>query len=116
MKTTLVARYERESTLWKNANFFYQNQDWTIMECLYVDYSDDRQKIEDDGFRWIDHNGVDITDKILNERYTNTYTIRLTNKRGTNSKCYNFKTREEANAFFLQIMRDKILKNFKRVC
>ena len=115
MKTTLIAKYERESTLWKNANGFYHAQNWTLMECLYVDYSDDRESIETDGVRFIDNRGNDITDKIIEERYTDTYTIKFTNARRTNSKCYNFKTREEANAFFLRIMEDRILGNFKRV-
>ena len=115
MKKTLIAEYSRKSTLWKNANYFYIAQDWTKMECLYIDYTDDRAKIEADGVRWIDHNGNDVTEQIVKERYTNTFTIRLTNARGTNSKEYHFNTREEANGFFLKIKNDKVLKTFKRV-
>ena len=39
MKETLIAEYSRKSTLWKNANYFYIAQDWTKMECLYIDYT-----------------------------------------------------------------------------
>ena len=108
MKETLLAMYERESTLWKNANAFYKAQDWVKMECLFVDYSEYRNfgkvKIIDDA-------GNDITAS----HYADRYVIRLTNKRGNNSKSFEFATREEANEMFKQIFNDKHLINWHRV-
>lgn len=116
MKETLLALYKRESTLWKNANAFYKMQDWVKMECLFIDYSEERKVFEEIGMRTINtKTGEDITDKFIDERYFDSYTIRLTNKSGTNWKSFSFRTKEEANEQFKFIMNDKILGNFKRV-
>lgn len=106
MKETLLATYERESTLWKNANLFYHAQDWVKMECLFVDYSDNRTM-----FKVLDENGNDITASHFADRYV----IHLTNKRRNNSKSFEFATREEANEMFKVIFNDKHLVNWKKV-
>lgn len=107
IKETLLATYERESTLWKNANAFYKAQDWTKMECLFTDYSE----IRNGTTRFIDEAGRDVTEELNYDRYE----IRFTNKRGTNTKTYSFRTRDEANSFFKQVMADKVLGNFRKV-
>lgn len=108
MNETVLARYERESTLWKNANLFYHAQDWTLMECLFIDYSD----IRNSGIRYINKKtGEDITEEMTRDMYA----IRLTNKHRNNTKTYKFATRDEANEFYKRIMADKVLKTFKRV-
>ncbi len=107
MKEIVLATYERESTLWKNANIFYKAQDWVKMECLFVDYSDNR------GFaRVIDNTtGEDITDSHFADRYV----IRLTNKRGSRTKSFEFATREEANRAFSDIFHHKNLPGWRKV-
>ena len=107
MKDTLLATYERESTLWKNANAFYKAQDWVKMECLFVDYSENRSfgKIIDTA------TGEDITDSYFADRFV----IRLTNKRGNNSKSFEFATREQANEAFKNILNHKNLQGWKKV-
>lgn len=118
MKETLIAVYERESTLWKNANGFYHSQDWTRMECKVVDYSEEINSIRDDDFRWFeirDGKEIDVTEREIEKRYGKPYMISLRNKRRTNEKCFRFKTKEEANKFFIMIMNNKVLKNFKRI-
>ena len=107
MKETLLATYERESTLWKNANAFYKAQDWVKMECLFVDYSDYRKF----NAKVIDENGNDIKDSYFADRYV----IRLTNKRGNNTKSFEFATREQANEAFKDIMKNKNLQGWKKV-
>jgi len=118
MKETLMAVYERESTLWKNANGFYHAQDWTHMECKVFDFSEEINSIRDDGFKWIEHKDgkeIDVTEREIEKRYGKPYMISLRNKRRTNTKCYWFKTKEEANQFFIEIMNDSVLRNFKRI-
>lgn len=107
MKETVFATYERKSTLWKNANAFYVAQDWVKMECLFVDYSSNRSfgRVIDTA------TGEDITDSYFADRYV----IRLTNKRGTNSRSLEFATREEANEGFKAIRDHKNLPGWKRV-
>lgn len=112
----LIATYVRKSTLWKNANAFYVAQDWTKAECLFIDFSDRRQTIWSGGFRFLDDCGNDITSEIVEHRFYDRYTIRLTNERGTNSKDFDFRTREEANRFFRdEVLRNKYLTGWKRV-
>lgn len=118
MRRKVLATYKRESTLWKNANGFYHAQDWTTMECLKFDYTDEIKSYEELGIRYIEkQNGVDVdvTDREIEKRYGKTYCIKFINKRKTNDKCYWFKTADEANEFFKQVMNDKILGNFKKV-
>lgn len=115
MKETTLAVYERESTLWKNANAFYKAQDWTRMECLFIDYSEDRKEYEELGITVTDkRTNIDITEQYVLENLFDRYTIRLTNKSGKCQKSFSFKTKEEANNLFKEIMRNKILKNFKK--
>lgn len=114
MKEKILATYERESTLWKNANGFYHAQDWTKLECILVDYSEDLKNIREYGWKFI-QNGKDVTEREIEKRYGRPYLIKFTNKRRTNSKCYWFKTKDEANKFFKEVMKDRILGNFKRV-
>lgn len=116
MKETIFATYERESTLWKNANALYKAQDWTKMECGFQDFSDIRKSNEEIGLRYINRNtGEDITDEITCERFYDRYFIRLTNKRGTNSKSFSFRTREEANDCFKEIFNHKHMHGWKKV-
>lgn len=118
MKETLIAVYERESTLWKNANGFYHAQDWTKMECKTFDYSEEIDSIRRDNFRWIEHRDekeIDVTEREIERRYGKPYCITFINKRRTNSKSCWFKTKEEANQFVKSVLTDKILKNFKRI-
>ena len=107
MKETLLATYKRESTLWKNANAFYKAQDWTKMECKFLDFSENRNfgKVIDP------NTGEDVTDSYFADRYR----IVLTNKRGNNSKCFDFATKEEANKAFKEIYNHKNLTNWKKV-
>lgn len=108
-KEIILATYTRESTLWKNANFFYVMQDWTKMECIKVDKSE----IRNSGTRYIEEEtGKDVTADYTCDKYL----IVLTNKRKTNHRTFEFNSREEANKFFKEeIMANPILKNFKRV-
>lgn len=115
MKETLIAVYERESTLWKNANGFYHAQNWTTMICKVFDYSEEIANVKELGIRWNDANGNDVTDQQIEARYGKPYMIKFVNQRKTNAKCYWFKTKEEANSFFKQVMKDRILGNFKKV-
>lgn len=115
MKDTLIAAYERKSTLWKNANGFYHAQNWTRMECKIYDYSEEIASCKSGEFRWIDINGNDITEQEIEKRYGKPYLIKFINERRTNEKCYWFKTKEEANEFFKEVMKDRILGNFKKV-
>lgn len=115
MKTKLLATYERESTLWKNANGFYHAQDWTKMECIFVDYSEEIEPLMKREIWFEDANGNDVTEQQIEKCYGKPYVIQFTNKRNTNWKCYEFKTAAEANEFFKRIMEDKILGNFKKV-
>ena len=108
MKETLLATYERESTLWKNANAFYKAQDWVKMECLFVDFSDNRNS----GTRLLDtETGEDITESVWSDRYE----IVLTNKRGNCTKSFQFATKDEANKAFLEILNHKNLPGWKKV-
>ena len=112
----LIATYVRKSTLWKNANAFYVAQDWTKAECLFIDFSDRRQSIKAGGFKFVDDFGNDVTSEIVEQRFYDRYTIRLTNNRGTNSKDFDFRTREGANRFFRdEVLKNKHLTGWKRV-
>lgn len=113
MKEKLVARYERKSTLWKNANAFYVAQDWVKMECFIVDYSKEINYTREHT-KMIDKDGNDVTEQFIERAYGKPFSIRMTNSRGR-SKGWSFSTREEANDFVRQILRDKILGNFKRI-
>ena len=118
MKEILIAVYERESTLWKNANGFYHAQDWTKMECKTFDFSEEINSIRNDGFKWIEHRDgkeIDVTEREIEMRYGKPYCIAFINKRRTNTKSYWFKTKEEANQFVKGILNDSVLKNFKRI-
>ena len=117
MKEITLAVYERESTLWKNANGFYKAHDWTRMECSVFDYTEEITSIKETGFRWIEHRDgkqYDVTDREIEKRYGKPYLIKFINKREANSECYWFKTKEEANEFFKKVMKDRNLCNFKR--
>ena len=118
MKETLFAVYERESTLWKNANGFYHMQNWTRMECKAYDYTEEIQSIKENEIRFMEYRDgkeFDVTEREVEKRYGKPYLIKFINQRRTNEKCYWFKTKEEANDFFKTVMKDKNLKNFKRV-
>lgn len=114
MKEQVLAVYERESTLWKNANGFYHAQDWTKMECIKVDFSEELEICRELGVRFW-QGDEDVTERELERRYGKPYFIRLHNKRRTNVKAYLFKTPEEANNFLKEILNDKILRNFRRI-
>lgn len=95
MKRTVLATYIRESTLWKNANAFYKATDWVKMECVFQDFSEERNGNGEVIYRVTNtETGEDITDYYYRDRFV----IALTNKYG-NSTCYSFDTRDEANAF-----------------
>jgi len=64
-KENIVAVYERESTLWKNANIFYVAQDWTRMECRVVDYTQEIESCKSGEYRYVDANGNDVTDLLI---------------------------------------------------
>ncbi len=115
MKRTVLATYERESTLWKNANLMYHAQNWCTMRCVVYDYTDDLKAIEELGMRWTDLNGNDVTEQEIEKRYSKPYCISLINLRETNEKCFWFKTKEEANECFKQILKDKVFNGWKRV-
>lgn len=118
MKETLIAVYERESTLWKNANGFYHAENWTKMECKTFDFSEEINSIRRDNFRWFERcNGkeIDVTEREIEKRYGKPYCITFINARMTNTKSYWFKTKEEANQFVKEVLNDKTLKNFKRI-
>lgn len=114
MKETVFATYERESTLWPRANYFYVAQDWTKMECVVFDYTDEIDNIREFGVRyWRD--GVDVTEEEIERVYGRPYMVRLTNNRGTNSKGFCFATKDEANEFWKSVMNHKVLKGWHRV-
>ena len=115
MKEKILAVYERKSTLWKNANYLYHVTNWTKMECLIVDYSEEIERAEENGLRFTDSKGNDVTEQEMEKRYGRPYEVRLTNARGFNSNSYRFATKDEANDFFKQILHHKILVNWKRV-
>ena len=113
-KENIVAVYERESTLWKNANMFYVAQDWTRMECRVVDYAEEIESCRSGMYTYVDADGNDVTEREMERHFGKPYQVVLINKRKTNSRCYRFKTKAEANAFVQCILNDRILKNFKR--
>jgi len=115
MKEKILATYERESTLWKNANGFYRSTDWVKMECILVDFTEELKPLKSGEIVWLDSNGNDVTSKIIKERYSKPYLIHFTTAGRMNSKSYWFETKEQANDFFKKIMKDKTLGNFKRV-
>ena len=115
MKDTLLAVYERKSTLWKNANARYHMQNWCKMECKIYDYSEDLKSIESLGMKWIDGNGNGITEQEIDRRYGKPYLVRLINLRGTNEKCFWFKAKEEANDCFRKILNDKVFNGWHKV-
>lgn len=112
MKQTIVALYERKSTLWKNANAAYKSTDWVKMECKFFDMSEERE--------WAKESGITITDKrtgedITSKMYSDKYNVTLTNNTGKSCKSFDFVSKEEANQFFKEIFNDKILRNWKKV-
>ena len=115
MKETFFARYERKSTLWKNANMLYKMNDWTRMDCVYCDYSEERKDCVDIGLKATDVNGNDVTERWIDDRYYDRYVVRLysTHRHGAKSFC--FRTKDEANRFFLSVKNDKVFSNWKRV-
>lgn len=115
MKSTVLATYERKSTLWKNANARYHAQNWTKMECKVADYSEDLKSIEELGMRWVDINNNDVTEREIERRYGKPYYIKLTNARGTNEQCFWFKTKDEANQFFKEMLHHKVFNNWVKV-
>ena len=117
MKETIRATYERESTLWKNANYFYVLQDWVRMDCVVRDYSEDRADIKEMGMHWIDMDGNDVTEKVLAERYYDCYAIVLTNKRKNNTRVFKFRLdeKDEANSLVRAILNHKVLTGWKKV-
>ena len=117
MTEKLLAVYERKSTLWKNANYFYVLHDWVKMECTVVDYTEDIAwyNCAERKVTFHDMNGNDVTEQELERRYGKPYHVTFTNKRGNNSETHSFKTREEANSFVKSVLTNKVLKNFKRV-
>ena len=115
MEEKLLATYKRKSTLWKNANMFYRLNDWCKMECLYITFEEERAEIESGEVTYFDHKGNNISDKIKAERYTDHYTIRLTNEYHTNSQGYHFKTKDEANDFFKEMLDHPTLNGWKKV-
>lgn len=115
MKRTILAKYERKSTLWKNANGFYRAYDWTMMECAIVDCSDDREYYKTIGLRVSDPNtGEDITDKHIAERYRDGYEITLKSKRGM-SESVLYDTKDEANKAFLDLQNHPIYNKWVKV-
>ena len=116
VKDTIFVTYERKSTLWKNANAFYKMQDWTKMECGFMDWSDMRKYHKENRIRYTDKKtGKDITEQVINERFSDVYYIRLINERGTNTKIFTAKTRDEANKLFLEIKNDKHINGWHKV-
>ncbi len=114
MKESVLATYIRESTLLENANFFYVMQDWTKMECVMCDYSEEIANIKEFGVRYF-RDGVDVTDEQIEKNYGKPYAVVLTNQRGTNAKSWRFKTKEEANAFWKSVMEHKVLQGWHKV-
>lgn len=112
MKRNVVAVYERKSTLWKNANGFYRSQDWCRMECSAYDYTEEINNIAECKVRWFDSKGNDVTEAEIEKCYGKPYVVTLINERGTNSRSWSFKTKEEANEFFKMVINDKILKGW----
>ena len=106
MQNTIFATYERESTLWKNANAFYKAQDWVKMECGFTDNSKARSSL-----KVIDDEGNDITAS----HFADSYFIMLTNKSGRSHRTFEFATRDEANEMFKAIFRHKNLPGWKKV-
>lgn len=118
MKSTVVAIYTRESTLWRNANAFYQSQDWVKMKCIVYDYTEEIESTKpgaDVQYRFVDINGNDITDQEVERRWGKPFAVEFENKRKNNWKTYTFKTKEEANNFVKEVLKDKALGSFKRV-
>lgn len=116
MSEIIYASYERKSTLWKNANYFYVLQDWVRMECGYCDRSEDRKSITDMGMRFINRKtNEDMTDEVVAKDYKDYYFIRLINKRNSNTKVFKFDTKDDANQGFKDILSDKVIKGWIRV-
>lgn len=105
MKNTVLATYERESTLWKNANAFYKAQDWTKMECIFSDRSDMRVA----GMVVTGSDGKDYTDVFTADKYV----VRLSSKK--RSRDWEFADKDSANKFFLSVLNHKVLRGWKRV-
>ena len=111
MKKPVLAVYERESTLWKNANAFYRAQDWVRMECFVADYEEDRKAFGSMGAKVVDSDGNDITGDFLADRFV----VRLVNKSGSGHKDHEFLSRGSANSFVKKVLSDRVLSGWKRV-
>ncbi len=111
MVEKVLATYKRESTLWPRANAFYVAQDWTKMECIVYDYSEEIGRIREAQLRYF-RDGVDVTDEEIEMAYGRPYVVRLTNKRETNSRGWSFRTKKEANDFWKSIMNHKVLRGW----
>lgn len=108
MKDNVLVTYERKSTLWKNANYRYKICDWVKMECIFRDFSDFRT---DDSFELINNKTGEILDK--NDVYCDLYVIRLTSSNG-NVKAFKFKSKDDANNAFLNIINDKTFGGWRK--
>ena len=112
MKETLFAVYERKSTLWPRANYFYVLQDWTRMECLWRDYSEEREDYKDVR---VFQGDKDITEEYNKEHYSDCYVVRLINDRRSNSKSFRFDNKDDANAFWKEVMNHRVLRDWHKV-
>lgn len=110
MKATTIATYSRKSTLWKNANAFYKAQDWTRMDCLLLDRTEERALAARTGMKYLDETGKDITEAMTMDAFE----VCLANKSGRCTKSWEFPTREEANAFVKSILHHKLLPGWTR--
>lgn len=109
MKDTLICTYKRESTLWKHASAPYRSTDWVRMECLFSDYTEERDFAKEVGIT-IKQGDTDVT----KERFADKYVVRLMNVRHE-EKEYCFVDKNEANALVKKMLNHKILKGWHKV-
>ncbi len=110
MQKTLLATYTRKSTLphYAKSAWAYAHE-IVKLECLYIDYQEERKAWEEAGMVSYDKNGNVIPNDVIRP---NVYVVRTTNAKGV-SHDHEAKTKEDANAIFSAFMKE--FRDFRKV-
>ncbi len=88
-----------------------KEKDWVKMECLFCDYTEEREFASVNKLDVRNEYGEDISERFFADRNV----IRLTNNSGTNVKGFAFFTKEEANRFFKLAYEHRNLTGWRKV-